>query len=506
MHSGTRSVVALVLAASAIGALVVGCGQGTPTAESPANVDTGKWCPTVQGHAVDCGTVRRQLVEGKPELGTIDVGYALVRRTRTDTPAAGTLMPNPGGPGVPLVAHAAEAAAISAGLSDDHDVLLIDPRGTGVSSPLDCEANEAEHQTGTREQQRQMAARCAERLGPKAAGYTSVATVDDFDAVRAKLGIDKVVPYGISYGTYLLPIYAQRHPEHVQSMVLTGAYPHDFDRLQRPNAEAVSLALQRICERSRECDGTTAVADLKTTAQRLRTQPITVDGKRPIVLDEAKLATLVFEAATSGVGTRPEEMTPLGMLPAALHKAVRGDDGSLREFVKLATDEPGYENIGVYIAVACNDYAQLWSQDADPAERERQYRDALAKGAPNGLGAFSTEGFSAGQRDGGDACIRWPGISGHQRPDQVTTPMPDVPVLVLSGDLDAITPDANGQRVAARFPRSTFISVPNTGHVPDLEPSGCVVGIVSQFVRTGGTGDTACVPRVPPVAVAPVTT
>lgn len=39
-----------------------------------------------------------------------------------------------------------------------------------------------------------------------------------------------MIPYGISYGTYLLPIYAQRHPGHVQSIVLSGAYRADRTR------------------------------------------------------------------------------------------------------------------------------------------------------------------------------------------------------------------------------------------------------------------------------------
>lgn len=498
-----RSAVSVVLAAAVIGGLVTGCGQeGTP--DTASAVVQPAWCPTVPGRTVECGTLPRPLVADKPELGTIDVGYAVVRRTRLDAPAAGTIMPNPGGPGVPLTSHAAEAAMLSAGLSEDHDVLLIDARGTGVSSELDCGANEDEFALGTREQQRQMIARCAEKLGPKAAGYTSAATVDDFDAVRAKLGIDKVVPYGISYGTYLLPIYAQRYPDRVRAMVLSGAYPADFDRLQRPNAEAVSLALQRICERSRVCDGNTAVADLKTVNDRLRTKPITVEGKLPILLDEGKLGTLIFEGATSEVGADPTAMTPLGMLPAALHRAAAGDDTGLREFVRSVTAAPGYENIDLYMTVACNDYAQLWSPGADPAQRKQQYRDAL-NGASGQFGAFSAEGFGAAQRDGGDACIGWPGIPNHQRPDQLTAPMPQVPVLVLSGDLDAITPDANGQRAAARFPGATFVSVPNTGHVPDMEPSGCVVGLITQFVRTGSTGSTDCVATIPPIAVAPVT-
>ncbi|WP_067536892.1 alpha/beta fold hydrolase [Nocardia crassostreae] len=498
MRGVVRSAVGLALAAVLAGGVITGCSSGETAVAAP------EWCPTVAGHQVDCGVVQRPLVEGKPGLGQVDVHYALIRQGNGDAPNQGTIVPNPGGPGVPLISHAAEAVALSQGVLDDHSLLLIDPRGTGLSSPLDCGVGETDFQFGTREEQRTAVGRCGEQLGERAAGYTSAATADDFNAVRAHLGIPKVVLYGISYGTYLTPVYAQRHPETVQSMVLSGAYPHDFDRLQRPNGEAVSIALQRICERSGACDGNTAVADLTTVLQRLRTQPITVESTRPVLLTEGKLGNLIFEAATSNVGANPQAMTPLGSLPAALHAAARGDDGKLAEFVKATTADPAYENISAYVTVTCNDYAPLWSPRASIPQREQQYREALAQ-APAGIGAFSAEGWGEAQRDGGDSCIRWPGVQDHLRPDQVTDPMPDVPVLVISGDLDAITPDANGKLAAAKFPRSTFISVPNTGHVPDMEPSGCVVGIISEFIRTGATTATDCVAAIPPIAVAPVT-
>ncbi|ASF12296.1 hypothetical protein NBRGN_073_00200 [Nocardia brasiliensis NBRC 14402] len=493
MRKSMRAV-ASVLAALAAATMITACADGA----APPGPD---WCPTVPGHRVECGVQSRPLIADQPESGTVAVSYALIRRSKLDAPAVGTIAPNPGGPGVPLIAHAEQAAQLSALMLEDHDLLLVDPRGTGLSSPLDCGADETGYQLGTRDQQQQMVARCAEQLGSRAAGYTSAATADDFDAVRARLGIPKLVLYGISYGTYLMPIYAERHPDSVQSMVLTGAYPPDFDLLSRPSAEALSLALQRICERSRACDGATAVADLTAVTQRLAAHPLTIDGPAPWQLDESKLATLAFEVGTSNLGANPTELTPLGTLPAALHAAVRGDDTPLRQFAARAGGEPATENIDLFLTVACNDYPTLWSRQASLPERDQQYRHSVE--AAGRTGAFSAAGFSGGMRDGGNACLRWPAVTeAHTAPARGT--LPDVPVLVLSGDLDAITPDANGQRVAAMFPRATFLSVPNTGHIPDLEPSGCVVGIVDHFVRTGTTGSTDCVGTVPPIQVTPV--
>ncbi|UFS99547.1 alpha/beta fold hydrolase [Nocardia huaxiensis] len=496
-RKSASAVISGIAALATVAGLLTACGT-QQTAAAP------DWCPTVEGHRVECGQVMRPLVAGRPDLGEIQVGYARVQRTNANAPAAGTITPNPGGPGVALIERAGEAVAVmtGTGLIEDHDLLLIDPRGTGVSTSLNCGADEREYALATRERQREIITHCGEQLGERAAGYTSAATADDFDAVRAHLEIPKLVLYGISYGTYLMPMYAQRHPDSVQSMVLSGAYPWDFDPLNRPNAEAVSSALQRVCDRSKACDGNTAVADLKTVAARLRTTPLEVGGENPVRLDEKKLASFLFETGTSDVGAHPEQPTLLGTMPAALHAAARGDDTLLREWTVQAAAAPNYENIDLYMTVTCNDYATLWSPEATGPQREQQYRAALDQVGT--VGAFSAEGFSGAQRDGGDACLGWPATTA-ERPAQIRAALPNVPVLVMSGDLDAITPDANGVRVAAKFANATFVSVPNTGHVPEMEPSGCAAGIIGAFVRTGATGPLDCVAAVPPIAVAPVT-
>lgn len=462
----------------------------------PPASDAAGWCPSIPGHVTDCGVLTRPLVDGAPELGTIDIGYALVHHNGQRPTPAGTLMPNPGGPGLPTIAAGPEVAALTEDVLADYDVLLIDPRGTGVSTPLHCGAIGK----GNPEYQRDTAAHCAEELGARAPGYTSAATADDFDAVRAHLGIPTVIGYGSSYGTYLMTVYAQRHPASVQSLVLAGAYPLNFDPLQRPNAEAVDLTLRRICLRSHSCDGEVAVDDLRTVASRLRTAPITVG---PWEITEGMLGSLVFEGATSGVGSDPDRMTPLGRLPAALHAAAYGDDDALRAVLSDIAGPADADEDDLFVAVACNDYVTLWSPEADAATREAEYDRALALSGD--LGSFSAQGFADAQRDGGSVCIGWPADTNHQRPHDIDVALPSVPVLVLSGDLDAVTPDDNGLRASRQFPNSTFVEVPNVGHTPDNEPSGCVAGIVAEFIRTGATGaSTQCLDNIPPIAVEPV--
>ncbi|RLV04469.1 alpha/beta hydrolase [Streptomyces griseocarneus] len=494
------------LAAGAVGLLF----SAMPTATAvTARGDGPDRCPAVSGYRIDCGTVDRPLVEGKPQLGTIEVSYAVLRH-RGPGAAKGTVAVNPGGPGEVAIGRAAEFAEGLKDLLSDHDLLLVDPRGTGQSGQLPCGVGDAQYRFATRQQQHEAVSRCAETLGPRAEGYTSAATADDIDAVRSRLGVAKLSLYGLSYGTYLMPVYASRHPEHVRNIVLSGAYPLAFDPLARPSAQAVSLALHRVCDRAGEgvCDGDTAVEDLATTAARLRDEPlteqVTVDGTTyPLRFTEDKLANFMYEAASSDVGAAPSEPSLLGRLPSALHRFVGGDDGPLRGLVREGAASATTADQAPFLAVVCNDYRRAWSVDAPLPQRWRQYRHALGAARPGEFGAFGAKGFTEGQTDGGDACITWP-REGTARPQPTHPALPDVPVLVLSGDLDANTPDANGRPAARQFRHSTFVSVPNVGHVPDTEPSGCVTGMSTRFIRTGSTGSTACLRDIPPIAVTPV--
>ncbi|WP_143020427.1 alpha/beta fold hydrolase [Sinosporangium album] len=473
---------------------------------------TPAWCPTTPNHRVECGTVTRPLVDGKPDLGSIDVGYALVRRTDESRPAENTILVNPGGPGSQAVALIGVYTSLLGPLTIDHDMLLIDPRGVGVSTPVSCGVGVKEMHLGTRADMRRAMADCADALGPKAEGYTTAATADDFNAVRQKLGLGKLSLVGHSYGTYLMPVYAERHPDTVTSMVLSAAYPVDFDSLGRPSAEAVRDTFRRICARSRACDGERVLRDLRRVAAKLRVKPLglrlTVDGQpQSVELNESRLVSLIYSHASGGVGAFPDETPLIGTLPAAIHQAARGDTTRLVEVVTGAfqqfVDVSAGADHGLGIAVMCNDYPRLWSVDAPQPQRWRQFARGMAQAEPSEFHPFSREGFVYGQLDGAEVCIEWP-KNGTARPYVSTGDLPDVPTLVLSGDLDGNTSERNGRLAAAQFRNADYVTVPNAGHVPDQEATGCASGIVAHFVREERVGDTSCLKAIPPVKVDPV--
>src|SRR3954468_9336388 len=166
--------------------------------------------------AAECGSVRVPLFRSKPAGPKIDVAYVVVHHRDPALPSArGTIAFNPGGPGDAVINNAAMWSETFADLLDDHDLLLIDPRGTGRSHPIRCGLTSI----STRKGFVRAIGICGKRLGRQARAYTSAATADDFEAVRAHLGIPKLDLYGVSYGTYLMTVFAQRHPDAVRSIV-----------------------------------------------------------------------------------------------------------------------------------------------------------------------------------------------------------------------------------------------------------------------------------------------
>jgi pimeloyl-ACP methyl ester carboxylesterase len=315
--------------------------------------------------------------------------------------------------------------------------------------------------------------------------------------VRAHLGIPKLDLYGVSYGTYLMTAFAQRHPTSVRSIVLSSAFPLRFDMWARANANAMRLAIRRVCARSTtgKCDGARTLRQLGRLARRLRANPIPyrLDGERRI-LDETALAGIAYWADVT-----------IGQLPAIVRAALRGDTGPLIEAARAlsrfsGSQVPGVSmNLALTAAVMCNDYPTLWDRRARVPVRERQFAARRARLDQSPFRPFIERAWTSAITDRGNACIRWPDRHG---PVQRTSgPFPDVPVLVTSGDLDPNVPTAEGRQAARQFPRAQVVEVPNAGHAPELEATGCAASIISDFIRNQRLGDTGCLADIPPVPV-----
>ena len=172
-------------------------------------------------HEVRCGSVRRPLDPQQPAGVQIDVAYvvvpALARRKRPDP-----VFVLAGGPGQSAIAIAPQVMPLLARLNNRRDIVFVDQRGTGRSAPLECDDASREPLSDQTDPERQLArlAQCRaelERL-PHVAGpsglrfYTTTIAMQDLDAVRRALGVERIDLVGASYGTRAALEYLRQFP------------------------------------------------------------------------------------------------------------------------------------------------------------------------------------------------------------------------------------------------------------------------------------------------------
>jgi pimeloyl-ACP methyl ester carboxylesterase len=454
-----------------------------------------------------CGSILRDWEPGNPAAGQVRVGFAFVPARDGSRRVLGTLVPHEGGPGYSTTGTAASYAAMYGPLLDRRNLLLVDQRGTGLSEPIHCPALQ-----DLRMAYRLAAGRCGRKLGDRADDYTTALSADDLAAVVRRLGLGRVDVYGDSYGTFFAQVFAGRHPRLVRSVVLDSAYPTYGESAFYPTqAPAMRRAFSAVCERSAGCREAGPPFDetLDEVLDRVRDRPwrgkaYDADGTRmKVVVDARALVTVAFGATYTPAFYRE--------LTAALRSALDGERKPLLRLVAEATGggtDAGpayYYSEGLDAAVACHDYPQLYDMTAPPgAVREQQLAAALAAADPSTYAPFSVAEYAASDWQMLDWCTRWPTAPASNPAGPPVPPSgsySDVPVLVLSGEMDSITTAAEGDLVAEQFPNARHVVLRNSFHVTAVgDTDDCAVRILRAFVRTPAARLRArCARDVPPV-------
>ena len=377
-------------------------------------------------------------------------------------------------------------------------MLLVDARGTGTSSVINSpglESLQGDYIENVR--------LCGEQLGAASDLYGTALAADDLAAVLDALRIDRIDLYGDSYGTFFGQSFAIRHPERVRTLTLDAAYPvEDQDPWYRDLNRAMRDAFRAVCERDPGCSalGGDVIDRLAALADALRANPLAgqaYDGDGVLRDVEVDASFLSYLAGVATYGTTVyEELDGAGRAWIE-----RGDPAPLLRIAAEQTDwtevgEPEVFSYGLYVAVTCNDYPQLWDIAAPFEARPAQFEASVAELRANDAEAFApftVDDWLASPWTEFESCINWPAPDPWVPPVDSPATYPAVPTLVLVGDLDSITSSEGSRIVADRFPNSTFVQVANTGHVTALtDYSRCASDIVVEFVRTESPGDTSC--------------
>jgi pimeloyl-ACP methyl ester carboxylesterase len=433
----------------------------------------------------ECARLTVPVDYGDPGAGTLRMA---VNRLPSTGEHHGSLLVNPGGPGVSGLQYARAArTVVSAAVRRHYDVVGFDPRGVGATRPVDCLSDRAldtflatdgTPDTPAEEQElvRQgdlLAAGCLKDDRALTEHIGSRDVVRDMDVLRAALGDETLTYLGKSYGTYLGALYAEAFPDRVGRLVLDGPVDPSVDNLEFARLQAVGFqraldAFLDDCLRRDSCPFSGSRADAEAQLGRLldRTDqhPLTGDDGRPGV------QSLV----TYGVAIGMYDKGYWQFLRQALRQAQNGKGGSLLVLGDLYNDRgPGghftSDVAEVIYAINCIDRAEhtdLAGFRADAAE--------VAEVSPI-FGAYIIWSNLP--------CADWPvPAEGEAAPIAAAGAGP---ILVVGTTRDPATPYESAVSLADQLRSGHLLTYDGDGHTAYRQGSDCVDRVVDAYLLEG---------------------
>jgi pimeloyl-ACP methyl ester carboxylesterase len=473
-----------------------------------------------------CGQVAVPLDYSSPASPDIAVGFRWLPATQQ---ATGTIVAVEGGPGYSSTGSESLYVAMAGSLLHTRNMLLVNLRGTGNSAPLNCRSLEHAGPVQYGERFNQLVAACGSQLNHtwryRGGGWvhasdlfnTAYSARDVADVLR-QLEPGRVDLYGDSYGSWFAQAFASRYPGLLRSLTLDSTYQVlGLDPWYTSSVITARHAFDAACRLSAACARAapgSSWARIGALARRLGRSPVsgyttTAAGTRTrLTVTALSLVNLVNNAGFDPVVYRDLDAAARALLG-------HGDPAPLLRIAALSLgyDDtnaplPGYSD-GLYYAVACTDYVQLFSRSAPPATRARQYQAALRREPPATFAPFSVRQWTSMDQytEAYSACLRWPAPARLIPPVTRRPPLVPrrLPVLILSGTLDSLTPRLRGATVVARQmgPSARLVTLANLTHVALQDQNdACAASIYQRFVLRPGqlhSESTSCAARVTPI-------
>ncbi len=448
-----------------------------------------------------CGQLAAPLDRAGGLGGAVSLSFSIL--PAGNAPAGEAVVGLAGGPGQAALPLAQTFAEVLEPLRRTRDLLVFDQRGVGESGPLSCSVSGWPRRASS-------AAACARQLGPARSRYRSIDTAQDIEALRVAGGYERLVLYGVSYGTKVALAYAALHPDRVAALVLDSVVPLDGpDPFARRAFRATGRVLRELCA-ARACAKATGdvTRDLRRTVQklerrRLRGSVTAPNGRRLRVQLDAAALWGVLLAGDLNPALRAE-------LPGAMRAMLRGDRTPILRLAARADgltgtavarserlqSPPQEFNETLFAATRCEETPFPWKRTSGPSTRRKQL-SAAAKRVPRtslhpfGRGVALASGVF-------DLCIAWPVSAAPPPPG----PLPQVPTLALSGSADLRTSAEQARHAVASIPGARIAVVANTGHsVLGSDLGDCAARELAAFAS--GTAAATCEPAANPFKPTP---
>jgi pimeloyl-ACP methyl ester carboxylesterase len=432
----------------------------------------------------DCGRFTVPEDRAKPGGKTIELHVALLHaRAKARHRAPDPVFLLAGGPGQAASESFTAMEGAFEWIRRKRDVVLVDQRGTGKSNALKCEGDPEQKDTVAPNEAKDAAllADCLAKLPGDPRFYTTSVALDDLDAVRQALGYKEINLWGGSYGTRVALGYLRKYPSSTRSVVVDGVAPMDLAL-----GPDISIDSQRALEQMLErCAAEPACAkafpDLRREfaqlVARVKGAAVPVTVRDPLSGEEIR-TTLTYDGALGAVRMLLYASESVSLLPLLIHTSAGGDYAPLAALAaQVRHDLGGVIAMGMHMSVLCTEDVPFLTPD--PA-KEQALRETY-------LGVHLMDFF---RRE----CARWPaGVLDDGFKKAVVS---DKPVLLLSGEIDPVTPPANAERALETLSNAKHLVAANQGHI--VTSRGCGPRLFAEFVDSADPKkiDGACLTRL----------
>lgn len=422
-----------------------------------------------------------------PENPADPEGRRIVLKIAILPARAGTPQPDPviylaGGPGQSAREVAPMMQRALRDINRHRDLVFLDQRGAGGSNPLDCSFDDQAEiwLEQDLEQTSQQLRACHERWDADVRFYTTAHGAGDIEEMRQRFGIEQLNLMSGSYGTRMAQVYLRQHPDKVRSVVLDAVVPTRL-RLGSEHGVVLDRALNRLfdaCAQDEQCAGNFPGLHeaFETLKQRYADQQPRISVTHPRT---GRAIDLEFTRDVLAAGLRMLAYSPSTqmMIPYLVHEAATtGSPERLASQSMIVTDQMAdMIAIGLNFAVGCSEDWPTWPDDIDSTGTL--------------LGDSFTDFY-------GEVCQWWP--AGEIADDFHEPFDSEVPILILSGELDPVTPPEYGEEAAAQFSNSLHLVATGRGHT--VITNQCISSIAAEFVRTASVDDldTGCLDSIGP--------
>jgi len=426
----------------------------------------------------ECGWLEVAENPAEPEGRKINIRVARV-------PAVGrSSEPDPliffaGGPGQAATETWPMVAGGLRKLNESRDILLIDQRGTGQSNPLRCPQIALEEQLSFDwDDLAQTTRECLESLDADPRFYTTTIAMHDIDQVRAALGYESVNLFGVSYGTRAAQVYLRLFPDRVRTMVLDSVVPQTL-ALGTDHAKNLDHTIYRVlnaCDDDSDCFKAFPHTAQKLTAlvEQLDEAPVEVSVTHPTTGLPYEL-TFDREVMASSLRFLTYSSHTQAMLPLLVHEAAteKHFERLASQMLIAATGLQQSISQAMELSVVCSEDFPFFPETSDNS----QYLmgDLMLKASRIQCGIWPSNPVSEAFHD--------PVRS-------------DIPVLLLSGELDPVTPPTYAEQMLPWFPNALHLVAPGQGH--SVTGRGCLGKLVSEFIISASTEelDTLCIEQM----------